>query len=48
MATLCNTAGHYIFPCAFFFLLLSSFFFPHLISAVGDLMSTILLHMVWP
>ena len=25
-----------------------SFFFPRLISAVGDWMSTILLHMVWP
>jgi len=24
------------------------FFFPRLISAVGDWMSTILLHMVWP
>jgi len=29
------------------FLLLSSFFFPRLISAVGDWMSTILPHMVW-
>jgi len=27
---------------------LSSFFFPHLISAVADWMSTILPHMVWP
>ena len=32
-------------PCDFY-LLLS--FFPRLISAVGDWMSTILLHMVWP
>ena len=32
-------------PCSFF-LLLS--FFPRLISAVGDWMSTILLHMAWP
>jgi len=31
-------------PVVSFFLL----FFPHLISAVGDWMSTILLHMVWP
>ena len=30
----------------FFFFLLS--FFPRLISGVGDWMSTILLHMVWP
>ena len=30
---------------SFFFL---SFFIPHLISVVADLMSTILLHMVWP
>ena len=36
-------------PCSFF--LLSSIFFflfPRLISAVGDWMSTILLHMAWP
>ena len=33
-------------PCGFF-LLLSSFF-PHLISAVADWMSTILPHMMWP
>jgi len=26
----------------------SFFFFPHLISAIGDWMSTILLHMAWP
>ena len=31
--------------CGFFFL---SFFFPRLISAVGDWISTILPHMVWP
>ena len=36
----------YIFSsCGFF---LPSFFFPRLISAVGDWMSTILPHMVWP
>jgi len=49
MAALCNRVGHYIF--ALWFLLSSfflSFFFPRLISAVGDWMSTILLHMVWP
>jgi len=32
-------------PCDFY---LSSFFFPHLISAAVDWMSTILPHMVWP
>ena len=40
----------YIFSCCSFYLL-SSFlllFFPRLISAVGDWMSTILLHMAWP
>jgi len=31
-------------PCGFFFFL----FFPRLISAVGDWMSSILAHMVWP
>jgi len=36
-------ADHYIFALWF----LSFFFFPRLISAVGDLMSTILPHMVW-
>jgi len=33
-------------PCRFFFL--SSFFFPRLISAVGDWMFAILPHTVWP
>jgi len=45
MAALCNRAGHYIFALWF---LLSSIFFPRLISAVADWMSTILPHMVWP
>jgi len=53
MAALWNRAGHYIFAMWFlsssssssFFL---SFFFPCLISAIGDWMSTILPHMVWP
>ena len=49
MVALCNRADHYIFML---WLLLSSFFvssfFPRLISAVGDWMSTILPHMVWP
>jgi len=45
MVALCNRADHYIF--ALWFLSSSSFFFPRLISAVGDWMSTILLHMAW-
>jgi len=46
MVALYNRADHYIF---ILFLLLSSFFFfPRLISAVGDWMFTILWHMVWP
>jgi len=47
MAALWNRAGHYIMALWF----LSSFFllfFPRLIPAVADWMSTILLHMVWP
>jgi len=44
LAALWNRAGHYIFVLWF----LSSFFFPRLISAVADWMSTILLHMAWP
>ena len=43
MVALCNRADHYIFML---FLLL--FLFPRLISAVGDWMSAILPHMVWP
>jgi len=46
MVALCNRADHYIF--ILFLLLLSSFLFPRLISAVGDWMFTILRHMVWP
>ena len=41
----CNMAGHYIFSCGFFlfsFFLLS--FFPRVISAVADWMSTMLLY----
>jgi len=37
-----------IFSSCGYFCLLSSSFFPRLISAVGDWMSTILPHMVWP
>jgi len=46
-AALCNRAGHYIFAL-WFLSSSSSSFFPRLISAVGDWMSTILPHMVWP
>jgi len=42
-----NTAGHYIFALWFLLLLLPFFFFPRLISAVADWMSTILPHIVW-
>ena len=45
MAALCSSCGHCIFVL-FFFLLLS--FFPRLILAVAEWMSTTLLHMVWP
>ena len=45
MVALCNRADHiYFHPVSSFFFLL---FFPRLISAVGDWMSTILRHMVW-
>jgi len=44
MAALGNRAGHYIFALSIFYLS----FFPRLISAVADSMSTILPHMVWP
>ena len=45
MVALCNRADHYILPGDFYLLsfFLSSFF-PRLISAVGDWMSTILPH----
>jgi len=47
MAAPRNRAGHYIF--APWFLSSSVYrFFPRLISAVGDWMSAILPHMVWP
>jgi len=45
MAALRGRCGHYIFVP---FLCSTFFFFPRLISAVADWMSTILLHMVWP
>jgi len=45
MAAPRSRCGHYIF---ILWLLLSSSFFPCLISAVGDWISTVLPHMVWP
>jgi len=50
MDALCNTGAIIFLPCGFFlsFYLLSIFFFPRLISAATDRMSTILLHMAWP
>jgi len=46
MVALWNRADHYIFML--WFVLLLSYFFPRLISAVADWMSAILPHMVWP
>ena len=48
MAALCNRARHDIFALWFLSFFLLSFFFPRLISAAADRMSTILPHMVWP
>jgi len=44
MVALCNRADHYIFILFLSFF----FFFPRLISAVGNWMFTILWHMMWP
>ena len=50
MAAVWNRASHYIFALWFLFLsfFLLSVFFPCLISAIPDWMSTILAHMTWP
>jgi len=45
---LCNRAEHYIFALWFLSSIYLSSFFPRLISAATDWMSTILLHMAWP
>jgi len=45
MAALRSRCGHYTFALWFLSIF---FFFPRVISAVGDWMSTILPHMVWP
>jgi len=47
MVVVWNRADHYIF-ILWVLLLLLSIFFPRLISAVADWMSTILPHMAWP
>ena len=47
IVALWNRADHYIFILSFV-LVLSSFFFPRLISAAADWMSAILPYMVWP
>jgi len=48
MAALWNRAGHYIFMLWFLSSIFVYLFFPRLISAAGDWMSTILPHMVGP
>jgi len=48
MAALRSRCGHYIFALWFLSSIFFLFFIPRLISAAADLMSTILLHMVWP
>ena len=45
MVAIWNRADHYIFILS---IVLSSSFFPRLISAATDWMSAILPHMVWP
>jgi len=47
MVALCNRADHYIF-ILWFLSIFYLFFIPRLISVVGDWMSAILPHMVWP
>ena len=46
MAALCNRGAIIFLPCDFY--LSFFFFFPRLISAATDWISTILLHMAWP
>jgi len=44
-----NINGQAIIFCTRgYYVLLSSFFFPRLFSTVGDWMSTIIPHMMWP
>jgi len=48
MAAVCNSGTIIVLPCGFFLLSIFFLFFPRLISAATDWMSTILLHMAWP
>ena len=48
MAALCRLVAHTIIFCPVISIVLSSSCFPRLILAVGDWMSTMLTHMVWP
>jgi len=48
MAALCNRGGIIFLPFSFYLLYSFLPFFPRLISAAADWMSTILLHMAWP
>ena len=48
MTALRSRCGHYIFALWFLSIFYLSFFIPRLISAVGDWISAILRHMVWP
>jgi len=48
MAALCNRGAIIFLPCGFFLSMFYLSFFPRLISAATDRMSTILLHMAWP
>jgi len=47
MAALWNRAGDYVSARWFFLLSFFLSFFPRLISAVGDWMSTVLPHIMW-
>jgi len=48
MAALCNRGPLYFCPVISIYLSFFFLFFPRLISAAGDWISTILPHMVWP
>jgi len=48
MAALCNRGAIIFLPCDFYLSSIFFLFFPRLISAAADWMSTILLHMAWP
>jgi len=48
MLAVWNRADNYIFALWFLSFFFYLFFFPRLISAAADWMSTILPHMVWP